>query len=81
MLLEQMLHRIPALEDAVYDALINGPETFSADSRWIIGESNEVILFIIIKIVPGLLVRNGYKVYDMRLIRGIICFCIISRVD
>ncbi|XP_023244971.1 pyruvate dehydrogenase phosphatase regulatory subunit, mitochondrial [Copidosoma floridanum] len=41
-LLEQMLHRIPDLNDATLEMLCNGPEAFSPDCKWIIGESPEI---------------------------------------
>lgn len=41
-LLEQLLHRIPSLGNAVLDRLCNGPEAFSPDCKWIVGEAPEV---------------------------------------
>lgn len=41
-LLEQMLHRVPSLGDAVLERLCNGPEAFSPDCKWIVGEAPEV---------------------------------------
>lgn len=41
-LLEQMLHRVPSLGTAVLDRLCNGPEAFSPDCKWIVGEAPEV---------------------------------------
>ncbi|XP_033223647.1 pyruvate dehydrogenase phosphatase regulatory subunit, mitochondrial [Belonocnema kinseyi] len=41
-LLEQMLHRIPSLGNAVLDRLCNGPEAFSPDCKWIVGEAPEI---------------------------------------
>ncbi|XP_076649789.1 pyruvate dehydrogenase phosphatase regulatory subunit, mitochondrial [Halictus rubicundus] len=41
-LLEQMLHRIPDLGDAVLERLSNGPEAFSPDCKWIVGEAPEI---------------------------------------
>ncbi|XP_059488036.1 pyruvate dehydrogenase phosphatase regulatory subunit, mitochondrial [Neocloeon triangulifer] len=41
-LLEQMLHRIPSLSDVVVERLCNGPEAFSPDGKWILGEAPEV---------------------------------------
>ncbi|XP_065214392.1 pyruvate dehydrogenase phosphatase regulatory subunit, mitochondrial [Planococcus citri] len=41
-LLEQLMNRIPSLGDAVIDKLINSPETFSPDCKWIIGEASEI---------------------------------------
>nr|XP_033331918.1 pyruvate dehydrogenase phosphatase regulatory subunit, mitochondrial [Megalopta genalis]XP_033331919.1 pyruvate dehydrogenase phosphatase regulatory subunit, mitochondrial [Megalopta genalis] len=41
-LLEQMLYRIPNLGDAVLERLCNGPEAFSPDCKWIVGEAPEI---------------------------------------
>ncbi|KAK4872557.1 hypothetical protein RN001_014586 [Aquatica leii] len=41
-LFEQLLHRIPTLKTAVLDHLCNGPEVFSPDCKWIIGEAPEI---------------------------------------
>lgn len=37
-----MLHRIPSLADVTMDRLCNGPEAFSPDGNWILGEAPEV---------------------------------------
>lgn len=37
-----MLHRVPSLGAAVLDRLCNGPEAFSPDCKWIVGEAPEV---------------------------------------
>ena len=37
-----MLHRIPSLGDAVLERLCNGPEAFSPDCKWIVGEAPEM---------------------------------------
>lgn len=42
MLFEQMLHRVPSFGTAVLDRLCNGPEAFSPDCKWIVGEAPEV---------------------------------------
>lgn len=42
-LFEQILHRVPSLKNAIIDRLCNGPEAFSADCKWIIGEAPEVL--------------------------------------
>lgn len=42
-LLEQLLIRVPSLKDALLERLCNGPEAFSPDCKWILGESPEVI--------------------------------------
>ena len=41
-LLEEMLHRIPILGSTTLDRLVNGPEAFSPDCKWILGEAPEV---------------------------------------
>lgn len=41
-LLEQLLKRVPSLRDASLERLCNGPEAFSPDCKWILGESPEV---------------------------------------
>ncbi|XP_046665146.1 pyruvate dehydrogenase phosphatase regulatory subunit, mitochondrial isoform X1 [Homalodisca vitripennis] len=41
-LLEQLLHRVPRLGSAVLHKLTNGPEGFSPDCKWIIGEAPEL---------------------------------------
>ena len=45
MLLNEILHRVPAMEDAEVRQLINGPETFTPDSSWLLGETAEVCGF------------------------------------
>ncbi|XP_006618712.1 pyruvate dehydrogenase phosphatase regulatory subunit, mitochondrial [Apis dorsata] len=41
-LLEQMLYRIPSLGNAILEKLCNGPEAFSPDCKWIVGEAPEI---------------------------------------
>lgn len=41
-LLEELIRRVPLLEDTNLEQLTNGPEAFSPDCRWILGESPEV---------------------------------------
>ncbi|XP_045462429.1 pyruvate dehydrogenase phosphatase regulatory subunit, mitochondrial isoform X1 [Harmonia axyridis] len=41
-LLEQLLHRVPCLENVVLDRLCNEPEAFSPDCKWIVGEAPEI---------------------------------------
>lgn len=41
-MLEQLLHRVPAFRNAEVDRLSNGPEAFSPDCKWIVGESPEI---------------------------------------
>lgn len=43
-LLEQLIHRVPCLKSVVLDRLCNGPEAFSPDCKWIVGEAPEVCL-------------------------------------
>ena len=35
-------HRIPILKEACYEPLINAPDTFTPDGKWVIGETPEV---------------------------------------
>jgi hypothetical protein len=44
-LLNEFLHQIPAMEQAQVRQLINGPESFTPDSHWLMGETAEVINF------------------------------------
>jgi pyruvate dehydrogenase phosphatase regulatory subunit len=41
-LLDKMLHRLPCLGEAEVKQLINGPESFTPDGRWILGETPEI---------------------------------------
>ncbi|XP_063987636.1 pyruvate dehydrogenase phosphatase regulatory subunit, mitochondrial [Diachasmimorpha longicaudata] len=41
-LLEQILHRVPALGDVQLERLCNCPEAFSPDCKWIVGEAPEI---------------------------------------
>lgn len=41
-LLEELIKRVPILENTHLEQLTNGPEAFSPDCRWILGESPEV---------------------------------------
>lgn len=41
-LFEQILHRVPSLENATLDSLVNIAETFSPDCKWIVGQAPEV---------------------------------------
>ncbi|XP_046389566.1 pyruvate dehydrogenase phosphatase regulatory subunit, mitochondrial [Ischnura elegans] len=41
-LLEQLLHRVPSMKDAALERLCNGPEAFSPDCKWIVGEAPEI---------------------------------------
>ncbi|KAI5700708.1 hypothetical protein M8J75_002244 [Diaphorina citri] len=38
-----MLHRVPSLGAAELDQLTNGPEAFSPDCKWIVGQASEVL--------------------------------------
>lgn len=46
-LLEQLLHRVPTLGGAVLDRLCNGPEAFSPDCKWIVGEAPEIRKYLV----------------------------------
>lgn len=41
-LLQEILHRVPQLNDSHLESLINTPEAFSPDCKWILGEAPEV---------------------------------------
>ena len=41
-LLKEVLHRVPAIEKAEIRHMTNGPESFSADGKYILGEAPEV---------------------------------------
>jgi 4-methylaminobutanoate oxidase (formaldehyde-forming) len=41
-LMENALHRVPALETAEIKTFLNGPESFTADNNYILGEAPEV---------------------------------------
>jgi len=41
-LLENLLHRIPCLNEAVLERLVNGPEAWSPDGQWILGQAPEI---------------------------------------
>ena len=41
-LLNHAFERVPALQDAGIVSMVNGPESFTSDSRYILGESPEV---------------------------------------
>jgi len=42
LLLANMLHRVPAMENSVLERLSNGAEAFSPDGQWILGQSPEI---------------------------------------
>ncbi|KAJ8959314.1 hypothetical protein NQ318_022000 [Aromia moschata] len=46
-LLEQLLHRVPSLGSSVLDKLCNGPEAFSPDCKWIVGEAPEIRNYLV----------------------------------
>ncbi|KAJ8922390.1 hypothetical protein NQ315_004335 [Exocentrus adspersus] len=46
-LLEQLLHRVPSLRNAILDRLCNGPEAFSPDCKWIVGEAPEIRNYLV----------------------------------
>ncbi|XP_069700956.1 pyruvate dehydrogenase phosphatase regulatory subunit, mitochondrial isoform X2 [Periplaneta americana] len=78
-LLEQMLHRVPSLGEAVLERLCNGPEAFSPDCKWIVGEAPEIQNYFVaagmktigISAAGGVgrataeLIVNGSSSYDM----------------
>lgn len=41
-LLQEILRRVPQLNDSYLESLINTPEAFSPDCKWILGEAPEV---------------------------------------
>lgn len=45
-LLEGILNRMPQLNEAQIRQLTNGPESFTPDQNWILGESSEVRFFV-----------------------------------
>lgn len=57
-----MLHRIPSLGNAVLEKLCNGPEAFSPDCKWIMGEAPEIRNYYIaagMKTVGPVSVKSG----------------------
>lgn len=78
-LLEQMLLRVPSLGDAILERLCNGPEAFSPDCKWIVGEAPEIQNYFVatgmktigISAAGGVgkataeLIVNGSSQYDM----------------
>ncbi|XP_072399696.1 pyruvate dehydrogenase phosphatase regulatory subunit, mitochondrial isoform X3 [Diabrotica undecimpunctata] len=46
-LLEQLLKRVPYLGTVVLDRLCNGPEAFSPDCKWIVGEAPEIRNYLV----------------------------------
>lgn len=41
-LLQEILRRVPQLNETYLETVINTPEAFSPDCRWILGEAPEV---------------------------------------
>ena len=41
-LLEGIINRVPSMGDAVLERLTNGPESFSPDGNWVLGQASEV---------------------------------------
>jgi 4-methylaminobutanoate oxidase (formaldehyde-forming) len=60
-MMENALHRIPALEFAEAKMLLNGPESFTLDSQFMLGESPEV---------PGLFLLGGMNSTGIALAGG-----------
>lgn len=46
-MLEELIKRVPKLEAALLEQLTNGPEAFSPDCKWILGESPEIEHYLI----------------------------------
>jgi 4-methylaminobutanoate oxidase (formaldehyde-forming) len=55
-LMESALHRVPALGEAGVRQLINGPESFTPDGNFILGEAPEL---------PGFFVGAGFNAYGI----------------
>ncbi|GLV45547.1 uncharacterized protein CBL_02567 [Carabus blaptoides fortunei] len=78
-LMEQLLHRLPSLANTALDRLCNGPEAFSPDCKWIVGEAPEIRNYLIaagmktvgVSAAGGVghatadIIVNGYTSYDM----------------
>lgn len=41
------IRRLPVLQDATYDFLLNTPDAFTPDGRWILGEAHEVANYFV----------------------------------
>ena len=41
--MDELLHRVPALEEAEIRQMVNGPESFTPDAHPILGEAPEVV--------------------------------------
>ena len=41
------IQRLPVLQDATYDFLLNTPDAFTPDGRWILGEAHEVANYFV----------------------------------
>lgn len=41
-MLSEMIHRVPGMGGAALDNLSNGPEAFSPDCKWVLGQASEV---------------------------------------
>lgn len=46
-LLQQLMRRIPSLGNTILDKLCNGPEAFSPDCKWIVGEAPEIRNYLV----------------------------------
>lgn len=53
-MMEPILNRFPAMETAEVRTLVNGPESFTADGNWILGESAEVRKYFVAAGMNGL---------------------------
>ncbi|MDH3667997.1 MAG: FAD-dependent oxidoreductase [Paracoccaceae bacterium] len=61
-MMENALHRIPALETAEVRMLLNGPESFTLDNQFMVGESPDV---------PGLFLMGGMNSTGIALAGGV----------
>jgi len=62
--MDELLHRVPALEEAEIRQMVNGPESFTPDAHPILGEAAEVVRsFIICLSCPLLVSYNIQYIY------------------
>lgn len=45
-MLQEILKRVPSLKQVELESLVNAPETFSPDCKWIVGETPEVTIIL-----------------------------------
>ena len=60
--MDEMLHRVPMLGSAEIKSFVNGPESFTPDSKYILGEAPEVK-------IPGLNDMTYLIMYSLLVIR------------